>query len=199
MYIPTRENLQKALLELLEERSLDDITVKMVCQRAGVSRQALYNHYYCLLDVFQDLLFRELEEAIAGCDTYLTWDSGYRAVWESLQTRRTAVLRVFRSSYGEDFLRMLDKFGRGLVGQGIEQCAADLRLSAPEQDKEFMVNLYMYAFMGVIRRWLEEGMRLAPEYIATRCEAVMRRSIRDTLKRLEQMDAAQLVDNRVSV
>lgn len=54
-----------ALLEELEERSLDSITVSMVCRRAGVNRQTLYNHYYCLMDVYKELLLQQLENAMA--------------------------------------------------------------------------------------------------------------------------------------
>lgn len=65
MYQPTRESLQRALLEELEERSLDNITVSMVCRRTGVSCQTLYNHYYCLMDVYKELLLQQLENAMA--------------------------------------------------------------------------------------------------------------------------------------
>ena len=194
MYYPTRENLQGALLELLKERSLDDITAKMVCQRAGVSRQTLYNHYYCLMDIYQEVLLQDLETATTGCNTYLTWADGYRVILECLERHRADVLHVFRSSYREELLQTLERFGGGLVGRGIEQCAADLNLRAPDEDKEFLQNLYMHAFMGVIRHWLEKGMRLSPAYMASRCEAVMHHSIRDSLKRLEQMESVAPVD-----
>lgn len=195
MYIPTRENLQEALIALLEERSPDSVTVKMVCQRAGVSRQALYNHYYCLPDVFHDTLFRELEAVTADCNTYLTWAVGFREILQYLEGRKAVILHVFHSSWRDELLRMLEQFGSRLVSRGIAQCAADLRLVATEQDKTFLLRLYMYAFMGVVRQWLEEGMRLTPEYIADRCEAVMHRSIRETLRRLERDGAPQPVDS----
>ena len=51
MHIPTQEIICKALEELLQSSSMDKITVRMVCEKAGLSRQALYNHYYSLIAV----------------------------------------------------------------------------------------------------------------------------------------------------
>ena len=199
MYIPTRENLQQALLALLETHPLDAITVKMVCAQAGVSRQALYNHYYCLLDVLKDVLYRELDHATADCNTYLTWAAGFREILKYLERRRAVVLHAFRSSQREELMGMLERYGAGLVERGIAQCAVDLRLTAPDEDRAFMLDLYMSMFMGVVRRWLEDGMRLSPEYIASRCEALMHRSIRETLRRLEAADATLSVDRSAQV
>ena len=47
MHLPTKENIQAALLSLLGEGSMYSVTVKEVARRAGVSRQTVYNHYYC--------------------------------------------------------------------------------------------------------------------------------------------------------
>ena len=111
---------------------------------------------------------------------------------ECLTLRRTDLLHVYHSSYQGELLQLLGQFGSGLVRRGIDRCALDLNLPVPEQDKAFMLSLYMNAFMGVIRRWLEDGMVLTPAYISSRCEAVMHRSIRGSLSRLNR---GQTVDN----
>jgi AcrR family transcriptional regulator len=48
----TRDRLGDALVELLVEKSFDDITVHDVLERAGVSRSTFYTHYRDKNDLF---------------------------------------------------------------------------------------------------------------------------------------------------
>lgn len=61
----TKSLLKKTLIELLEERPFEQITVKELCQRAYVSRITFYTHYgdkYALVDeIFQDMLALGME------------------------------------------------------------------------------------------------------------------------------------------
>ena len=43
--LKTQERLQNAMLELLQSKELKAITVKEICDKAGISRNAFYQHY----------------------------------------------------------------------------------------------------------------------------------------------------------
>ena len=43
--LKTQERLQNSLLELLDTKELKEITVKEICDKAGISRNAFYQHY----------------------------------------------------------------------------------------------------------------------------------------------------------
>lgn len=57
--IKTQEHLQNALLELLNTKELKEITVKEICNTAGISRNAFYQHY----SYKEDLYNRMVEQA----------------------------------------------------------------------------------------------------------------------------------------
>ena len=42
----TAARIREAMMSLLERHSMDDITVRMICGEAGISRQTFYNYYY---------------------------------------------------------------------------------------------------------------------------------------------------------
>ena len=52
MLVDTREAIRATFMRMYVCERLDRITVKMVCEKAGVSRQALYNHFYSLTNLF---------------------------------------------------------------------------------------------------------------------------------------------------
>lgn len=60
--LKTQERLQNALLELLETKELKAITVKEICDRAGISRNAFYQHYGYKEDLYDQMVARATEK-----------------------------------------------------------------------------------------------------------------------------------------
>lgn len=59
--LKTQERLQNALLELLETKELKAITVKEICDKAGISRNAFYQHYGYKEDLYEQMVARATE------------------------------------------------------------------------------------------------------------------------------------------
>lgn len=59
--IKTQERLQNALLELLEAKDLKAITVKEICDIAGISRNAFYQHYSYKEDLYDQMVAQATE------------------------------------------------------------------------------------------------------------------------------------------
>lgn len=59
--LKTQERLQNALLELLETKALKEITVKEICDKAGISRNAFYQHYGYKEDLYDQMVARATE------------------------------------------------------------------------------------------------------------------------------------------
>ena len=58
----TQEKLQNALLELLEQNELKAVTVKEICDKAGISRNAFYQHYGYKEDLYDQMVAQATEE-----------------------------------------------------------------------------------------------------------------------------------------
>lgn len=59
--LKTQERLQNALLELLETKELKAITVKEICDKAGISRNAFYQHYRYKEDLYDQMAAQATE------------------------------------------------------------------------------------------------------------------------------------------
>lgn len=59
--LKTQERLQNALLELLETKDLKAVTVKEICDKAGISRNAFYQHYGYKEDLYDQMVERAKE------------------------------------------------------------------------------------------------------------------------------------------
>ncbi|MBE5774769.1 MAG: TetR/AcrR family transcriptional regulator [Clostridiales bacterium] len=59
--LKTQERLQNALLELLETKELKAVTVKEICDKAGISRNAFYQHYGYKEDLYDQMVAKATE------------------------------------------------------------------------------------------------------------------------------------------
>lgn len=51
----TKRLLQEALLLMLRDKSINRISVRDLCEKAGINRTTFYNHYSCPADVLNDI------------------------------------------------------------------------------------------------------------------------------------------------
>ena len=53
-YFNTARRMDEALIELLEKKDLEYITVKEICEKAGVNRSTFYLHYESVSDLVDE-------------------------------------------------------------------------------------------------------------------------------------------------
>lgn len=72
----TKPQIFEAFILLLEEKPLDKISVKELCEVAGVSRKTFYVHYDCVADVANDLQSEVVSSIEAFLDTIIITEYG---------------------------------------------------------------------------------------------------------------------------
>ena len=70
-YFHTAARMDRAFLELLEKKDFAYITVKEICQNAGVNRSTFYLHY----ETIADLLSESVDYLNAQFQNYMKTDS----------------------------------------------------------------------------------------------------------------------------
>lgn len=60
----TRKAIRRALIELAEEKPVDKITVKELCDLAEISKPAFYSHYGTLYDVIEEIEDESVQQMI---------------------------------------------------------------------------------------------------------------------------------------
>lgn len=150
----TRMVLKQALSELLEEKHLDKVTVKELCEKADINRTTFYRNYEDVYDLFGSME-RELVEA--------SFESG------DMASDRFSLLRVIYNNqafYREFFRsRLQSTYIEDTIAQMSEQMKSILKERGAYDEKTFPV-LYRYnveGALGVIRGWLDEGCPQQPD------------------------------------
>lgn len=173
----SKDALNRALVELMEERGFDSITVNDLCSRANLTRGTFYNHFRDKED-----LLRALEDEVIE-DLSRTQEAMRKMSMADLikigisKTPPRFLVEMF------DYLRNHADFLHAALGSGGDpRLAPRLRdtvceglikgaLNAhyrenPTPFVEYYVAFYASAYMGVIVRWIETGMKESSEEMA---------------------------------
>lgn len=178
----TRALLQKALIELVSERSYDTLTIQEIVDRANVGRTTFYLHY-----TSKDELFMSCHEAIVSefhfglplsREELLSPEAPPAMVsaYRHLEDVRVWLYSIFQ---GKDSLLLLRRI-RDWSAQEIE---ASLRAAFPEADStvpfDVLVNYLAGAQIALVQWWLEKRRPYSPENLAQTFHRLQRALIRD--------------------
>ncbi|MGI6608531.1 MAG: TetR/AcrR family transcriptional regulator [Erysipelotrichaceae bacterium] len=100
----TRKVLKEALLELLKEKPVNKITVKSVCELAGLNRATFYAHYndcFHLLENIERELLDEFQKSLKMMDNFDVpglIDAIYRTVREHEEACRVLIFQGVSTS-----------------------------------------------------------------------------------------------------
>ncbi|MDO4890278.1 MAG: TetR/AcrR family transcriptional regulator [Coriobacteriaceae bacterium] len=180
----TRAALRQALIELMEERGLEAITVNDLCTRAGLTRGTFYNHYQdkdALLAAFE----QEVLDGLVSFERRLG-DLDMETALTFIVQRRPLPLLVDIF----DYLRDQGDFLHAALGPGGDVCFGPLLRDSlctqivesilhqqyrdnPTAFVGYYVAFYASAYLGVITRWVQTGMRETSDEMALISERLL--------------------------
>lgn len=168
--VRTRREIQRAFIELLEEKPYQNITVTDIAGKAGYARHTFYNHYETkddllanLIDIVYDEFFSKLDKwninIKDGDEELKVIISYFFSVW---QDNRDTV-RVLRRLEIDNLLiiRLKAYFTKFYYDQVAKEIpGTDMVLA------KYIINFNAYTMLGILKPWLEDGMRHPPEVMA---------------------------------
>ncbi len=180
----TQKLLQEALIELVEERGFDALTVGEITERAMVSRAAFYRNYEDKYDLVERI-FADAMQAL------------FNAVSEPGTAHSPQIwVRFFEhiAEYEQLYRALLGRKGSSWFVLKMRACLGDLlkeyerlslQLSAapgpinPASDG-FIPDLLVTMFVEAITWWLEQGRPYSPQEMAMRCALLVSAIFRET-------------------
>ncbi|MDO5546117.1 MAG: TetR/AcrR family transcriptional regulator [Eubacteriales bacterium] len=144
-----KAHITAALLKLLNEKSISDITVSEIIAQAGVARASFYRNYSSKESVITTLITDALEDFRAGIqydgDNYYTYEN-IRRSFEYFSRFDKPILDLHRFGYGSLIVEKLNQFHEEIAG------------TMPQRSIE-RYRLYMYigSLYNTALVWLQGG------------------------------------------
>ena len=184
-YFNTALRMDEALIELLEKKDLEYITVKEICQQAGVNRSTFYLHYETISD-----LLRETMEMVN--QRFLSYFSlrgedfaegvGTMALQDLVFVTREYLLpylrfirdnkKVYRAAFrNPGSMQVQERYGdlkRYILRPVLE------RFRIPAEHRSYYMAYYVEGIIAIIKEWLRQDCTDDVEKIASIIEACVR-------------------------
>lgn len=179
----TKKAIKASFIHLLNERSLDKISVKDIVEDCGISRNTFYYHYLDVYDLFDQIFEEVLDEIFKPQDINQDrWENSFIQACQYAMDNKKAVLHIYNSVKREQLETYLLKIFDQLMHQYVQEQSIGLNIS--DEDFYFIVIFYKHALTGMIVEWLQNDMRKDPEYIIKKLSLIFSNSCRYILENI---------------
>lgn len=175
-YFNTAIRMDKAFLELLEKKDFAFITVKEICESAGVNRSTFYLHY----ETIEDLLSESTEFIYKQFVTHMNEEPG--DFISKIGTCPLDELYLIIPNYLMPYLEYVKEHRRlfRTVTEKADTFRLDLtytkmfyhifepilkRFGVPESDRKYLMTFYIHGLNAIITEWLKSDCKDSIEYI----------------------------------
>lgn len=165
-YFNTAVLMDEALMALLEKKDFEYITIKEICEKAGVNRSTFYLHYENVADLLNEATeyinkrFMELfpttpEQFIPSIPSMelkdlVLIDSSYLSPYLTFIKENKALYKAYyRNSVWLDSRKIFENRCNQIFFPIMK------RFRIPENEQRFYVHFYIHGIMAIIQEWLK--------------------------------------------
>ncbi|MCY7939610.1 TetR/AcrR family transcriptional regulator [Bacillus inaquosorum] len=169
--------IKKAVVELMSEKSFDDITIKDICDRADLSRKTFYLRYIDKYDLLDKLIEEHLNELRELCEIELEMEldyiEGYQIWFEFFEKNylffSTMIVSKGSPTFRNRFLEFIIEEVKGEVNT-----AEGINIGLNE---EVFVQFFSSAFVGLVEWWFKNRMPVPPRVMAEQVGLLFERNL----------------------
>ena len=190
-YFATAARMDEAFLTLLEKKNFTYITVKEICEAAGVNRSTFYLHYETMTDLLSESVSHMNEQFLAcmkkDSPTFVTrlrdcpLDELDLITPEYLTPYLNYIeqhKRLFRTATENAAVLGMDKSYDGLFRHVFTPILD--RYGIPQQDRRYIMAFYIQGLMAIISEWLRNDCADSVAYIVDMIQRCAKRSREET-------------------
>ena len=177
----TKKAIMQCFIQMLNESPMDKISVVDIAERCGINRNTFY-YYYCDIYALVKELFTIESQRIAEKElSCATWQEVCLEALEFVRENRRAVYHLFHSNhrdlleeylYDVAHLEMVNFVRREAEGMPVK-----------EEDINSLALFYTSALVGLVTRWMLEGMKADVESILDNIGRLITGNLRMSLER----------------
>ena len=167
-YFNTAYLMQQALINLLNKKEYEYISIKEICSQAGVNRSTFYLHYETKDDLLKECIeetnkrfidfFAKENKSFLDKLNSLDLNELYFITPEYLKPYLLIIKdnkNVFYASLNQPYLMEVNKKYSSLYKYIIDPILN--KFNVPEQEREYMVYFYIKGILAIVDEWIKEG------------------------------------------
>ena len=153
----TRRAIKETFLKLLNERPLNQITVKDIVEDCGINRNSFYYHFEDLPALVEEIFGEQVQNLIQKHPTIGSVEECADAVIELVMENKRAVYHIYNSLSRDVFERDLMDACQYIVATYLKAEFAEKPISG--EDLDVLIRFHKCACFGAVIDWLNGGMK----------------------------------------
>ncbi len=152
----TREKIKESCLKMLNERPMNQITVKAIVEDCGINRNSFYYHFADIPTLLSAIVTEYADQLIAEYAQADSLEECLAAASQFARENRRAMLHVYRSSNRGIFEKHLIRVCHDVVVAYLKAAFGDVPVT--REDAETFVRFFQCELIGQTLTWLESDM-----------------------------------------
>lgn len=180
----TRQAIMYSLLKLLQEKSIDKITVKDICELCEINRNTFYYYYSDIYQVLEELLKFETEKSLKEDQKYESFYEDFLKRYHLIIEYKKAVYNLYNSKNRDLILKYFQDIIEDFVEKYVYKEVKGKKL-LPE-DIKFIIDFYSSSMIGNIFRWMRKGMQEKQEQLIYKLSVSYQATIKALIAQFEE-------------
>ncbi len=151
----TRRAIKESFLKLLNQRPLNQITVKDIVEDCGINRNSFYYHFSDLPALVEEIMKERVSAMVEDHPTIDSVQEGAAAIVEFVMHNKRAIYHIYNSVSRDVFERHLMEVCRYVVTTYLDGMLEEVE----EADRDAILRFHRCACFGSVIDWLNGGMK----------------------------------------
>ena len=182
----TKDLIKKEFMKLLDEKTLDNITVTELAKKCQIERKTFYYHYENLEQLIREIFESELDIVIEEFNEHLSWEDSFILAAKFILDNEKAIRHMYQSDYKAD----VEKYVFSMAGEVISKYVSHISKETRAKDIDINLISYFYqcALSSALIQWIANNMKTDTIMITNRIGKFMDVNFLLSLKRIENLE-----------
>ena len=171
----SQQAIKNAVIELMSEKSFDDITIQDISDRANVSRGTIYLHYLDKFDLLDKLIEEHIDEMGKICESTseMNFTEANLPWFEYLKSHDLFFSTMLASKGAPSFRRQFHEFL-------IEEFKDEVDTTKGKNqglNEDVILQFIVTSYVGLVEWWITNGMPYSPQVMAEQVGILLERNL----------------------
>ncbi len=180
----TRTAIKQSFLKMLNDRPLQQVTIKAIVEDCGINRNTFYYYFEDVPSLLNEIVMENADRLIAEHAHVGSLEECLSAATQFVKENRKVVMNIYRSASRDLFERYLIKVCHDVVAAYINTVLGELNISREDQD--ILIRFYQCELTGQVLLWLESDMKYDIQTQFARLCELLRGVTEEMIRRCER-------------
>ena len=177
----TQKLIMSTFMQLLENESLDKITVRDIVEESEINRNTFYYHYSDIYDLLDDVFRVETEKFMSeDMDENTTFGDEYERAAKFVLKYKKAILHIYDSKKRDVLENYLETLAFSFINRFVKKEAEGYKLT--QEDIDYITGFYTHAIVGNTIEWIKRKLPSGQEKFIARTAGTFNATVKDIIR-----------------